>query len=144
MLVNINQTIAAAFIVTGVLIASVSPALALPPLPSSFWGTVKLSGNNLPQGAGISAWIDGVQYATATSSLYGGDTVYKLDVPGDDPGSVLIEGGVSGDTVVFKINGRPAQETGIWQSGVNLELDLTVTMIPVDWFPILLFGNLDE
>ena len=127
-------------------LAAAQPSLAArptladapPPLPSGFWGTVKINGENAPVGATVSAWINGVQYAYRITELYdpeppGGEvfTVYSLDVPGDQPETTgAIEGGKSGDTVVFKVNGVTAQETGTWQSGVNTERNLTLTSAP--------------
>jgi hypothetical protein len=107
------------------------PALAdAPPvLPSGFWGTVKIDGENAPVGATVSAWINGVQYAYTTTQLYEatGETVYSLDVPGDQPETAgVIEGGKSGDTIIFKVNGASANESGSWQSGVNTEINLTL------------------
>jgi hypothetical protein len=116
------------------LAASAPVALALPPLPSSFWGTVKMNGANAPNGTVVSAWINGVRYAQATVSVYNGDTVYSLDVPGDDPQQSGIQGGVPGDTVVFQIETWVAQ-TAPWQSGINAELDLYIDVATVGLAP---------
>ncbi len=110
------------------LVSTVSPALALPPLPSSFLGTVKLDGANVPAGTVISARINGVEYASTVVQLYNGDTVYSLDVPGDDPATPPdVEGGVANDTVVFFIGSQEADQVGTWSSGTNVELNLTAT-----------------
>jgi hypothetical protein len=109
----------------GLLLISVLTALAVPPLPSSFYGTVKVDGANVPVGTTVSAWINGVNYAETTVLPYNGDTVYSLDVPGDDPETPGVEGGISGDTVVFYIGDQLADQTASWQSGTNVELDLT-------------------
>ena len=114
-------------IALGLLFVSVSPALAMPPLPSSFYGMVQISGANVATGSEVSAKINGVQYAYATVQIYQGQTVYSLDVPGDDPATQgVIEGGVQGNTVVFWIDGTPANETAIWQSGTNVARNLTI------------------
>jgi hypothetical protein len=113
-------------IVSGLLIANFSSALALPPLPSSFWGTVKVDGSNVPLDTKVSAWINGVKYAEATVILDGGETWYALDVPGDDPETGLIEGGVTGDYVVFHIGTLVTTVTAPWQTGKNVRLDLNV------------------
>lgn len=111
----------------GVLLASAAPVLAVPPLPSSFYGTVKINGENAPGGALVSVTINRVQYAYATVEYYQGHTVYSLDVPGDDPETPgVIEGGIANSTVVFLINGVPANETALWQTGTNVTRDLTV------------------
>ena len=108
------------------LIATVPSVLAVPPLPSSFYGTVKVNGANVPTGTVISAWVNGVQYAQAAVGLYAGDTIYTLDVPGDDLATPeVIEGGHEGDTIQFKIAGLQADQTGTWHTGTNVRLNLT-------------------
>jgi len=109
----------------GLLLTGVLEVLAVPPLPSSFYGTVQVDGANVPVGTTISAWVNGTKYAERTVLLYAGDTVYSLDVPGDDPGTPEVEGGVSGDTVNFYIGDQVADQTAPWQSGTNVNLDLT-------------------
>ena len=110
------------------LTANVPPALAFPPLPSSFYGTVKVDGTNVPLGTTVSAWINGVQYAQyILTSLYDGDTIYSLDIPGDDPQTPEKEGGLPGETIVFYIGDQRADQTAIWQSGRNLPLNLSYT-----------------
>jgi hypothetical protein len=102
---------------------------APPPIPASFYGTVKSNGKNVPIGTQVSAYINGVQYALSPYSGYNGETVYSLNVPGDDPGTPgVIEGGVPGDTIVFFVGGHQAAQTAIWQGGSNNELNLTVTL----------------
>ncbi len=124
--------------VVGILLIGASPAVAVPPpppLPSSFWGT--LGGEGLDVGDPVTAEIDGVEYAYSQVQLVGGETVYALNVPGDNPSTAAIEGGTSGDTIVFKVNGTPAKETAVWQSGTNVKHDLTLTK-PPDGFRIYL------
>ena len=112
--------------IVALLLANASPALAFPPLPSSFYGTVKVDGVNVPLGTVISAWINGVQYASYAATLSGSDTIYTFSVPGDDPATTpAIEGGAEGNTIVFHIGDLVAVQTGIWHSGVNTRLDLT-------------------
>jgi hypothetical protein len=110
----------------GLLLTNASVALAVPPLPSSHYGTVKLGGVNVPSGTLVSAWINGVKYAQAAVSIYAGDTTYSLNVPGDDgstPG--LIEGGRADDVIVFYVGDVLAEQTGIWRSGTNAQRNLT-------------------
>jgi VCBS repeat-containing protein len=98
----------------------------MPPLPSSFYGTVKVNGANAPVGVIISARINSVEYAHTTVMLYLSETVYGLDVPGDDPATPgVIEGGQMGNTVVFYIDGMLASPTGTWNRGSNVSLNLT-------------------
>ena len=125
---RIRSAIIATLMLGLVLAIQAPPVLAVPPLPSGFYGTVKLNGANAPVGALVSATIAGVPYAYATVQMYQGDTVYSLDIPGDDPATRgVIEGGVPGDTVVFLVNGSPARETAPWQSGTNVGHNLNLT-----------------
>ena len=111
------------------LFASFTSVKAVPPLPSSFYGTVLVNGGNIPEGTIVSAWIDGVQYASMLSEMFEGDSIYYFEVPGDDPTTTeKIEGGVAGDTIVFKVDGVEAPQTGTWASGSNVNLDLSLTI----------------
>jgi hypothetical protein len=116
---------------------------APPPIPASFYGTVKSNGFNVPIFTQVSARINGIQYATSPYSLFNGDTVYSLNVPGDDPSTPgVIEGGVPGDTVVFFffVGGKQANQTAIWQTGINVNLNLTVALpeIKLLYLPLIL------
>ena len=53
------------------LFVNVATVLAVPPLPSSFYGTVKANGANVPGCIQVSARINGVQYALSHYLLYG-------------------------------------------------------------------------
>lgn len=101
-------------------------AEAPPPLPSSFWGTAKAAGLNVPAGTEVTAWINGVQYAKTVTLLYKDVSVYSLNVPGDIVGTPAKEGGVAGDTVIFKISGAVSTVTAPWVSGTNVEKNLVV------------------
>lgn len=106
---------------------AVSPALAFPALPSSFYGRVKVNGGNAPEGALVRALINGQAYAEGRVQMYQGDSVYSLDVRGDDSDTPQRDGGVEGDTVQFEVGGVLAAETGTWHSGTNVELNLTLS-----------------
>jgi hypothetical protein len=113
-------------------ISHVSIVWAVPPLPSSLYGTVKADGANPPSGTSVSAWIGGVKYAETLVALHGGDAVYSLNVPGDDPDTAsLVEGGRVGDTITLRIGAQPAAQTAPWQNGTNLRLNLTSAPTPV-------------
>ncbi len=129
-------------IITGVLMAAMvflalSPtaAEAVPPMPSSFYGTVKLNGSNVPDGTKVFAWIGGVKYCETETETYQGDSVYSMDVPGDDPDTPEKDGGVEGETIVFKIAGYTADQTGTWHSGTSLPLNLTAAEGPITITP---------
>ncbi len=115
-------------------VVSAQPALAFPPLPSSFFGTVKINGANVPLGTVVSARINGVQYASTTVQLYQGNTVYSLDVPGEDTDVPGIQGGSEGNTIVFFIGSIQANQTGIWHSGTNTNLNLTGSGVVPTYF----------
>ena len=66
-------------------------------------------------------------YATSTIELYQGDSVYSLIVPGDDPGTAVVEGAQQGSVISFQVNGLQADQTATWQSGTSVALDLTIT-----------------
>lgn len=75
----------------------------------------------------VSAWIDGVRIIQTGTSSYGtgGQSVYFIVVPADDPATPHREGGREGDSVVFKIREFEAAERGTWRSGTNVELNLS-------------------
>jgi len=106
----------------------VSPALAIPPLPSSFYGTVKVNGENVADGTVIKALINGQVFGTGYTQTYQGDSVYSLDVPGDDSSSTALEGGKHGDVIQFEIAGVLAVETGTWTSATNVNVNLTTSV----------------
>jgi hypothetical protein len=101
------------------------PVLASPPLPSSFHGTVKVNGANVPNGTLIKAFINGRAYAEKQTQTIQGDSMYLLNIQGDDPETTAVEGGSEGDTIVFSIGGVEAGQTGLWKSGTNIIFNLT-------------------
>jgi hypothetical protein len=106
---------------------AVQPVLAFPPLPSSFYGTVKVNAANVPDGTPVTASINDKVFASGQTLTYQANSVYTLDIPGDDSTTTAVEGGREGDTIVFTIGGTQADQTGIWKSGTNINLDLTTT-----------------
>lgn len=110
-----------------------------PPLPSSFYGTITINGENVAPGVSVSAWINGVKVINEDTLLYKETSVYAIDVPGDDPSTPEIEGGVNGDEVVFYIGTQRADQTGTWLSGANQELNLSAAQaeVWVYFFPLI-------
>ena len=104
-----------------------NPALAIPPLPSSFYGTVKVNQANVADGTIIQALVGGQVVAEGFTQTYQGDSVYALDVRGDDPDTPAQDGGREGDTIQFKIGGAAADQTGVWHGGTNANLNLTAS-----------------
>jgi hypothetical protein len=105
-------------------------AQAIPPLPSSFYGTVQIDGGSIPDGTRITAWINGHEIASGLSQTYQGESVYSLDVLGDDPDSPAVEGGRDGIAIQFKIGDLNAGQIGSWHSGTNVHFDLTSSARP--------------
>jgi hypothetical protein len=110
-----------------VALLAAAPALADSPLPSSFHGTVKIDGENAPDDILILALIDGDAYALGYTQTEQGNSVYSLEVPGDDPDTPELDGGREGDRVQFEVDGVLADQTGIWHSGTNVQLNLTMS-----------------
>lgn len=104
-----------------------APALAFPPFPSSFYGTVKVNDANVPDGTVIQALIGGQVYAEEYTQTHQGNSFFALDVAGDDTGTAALDGGRDGDAVQFKIGGLLADQTAVWHGGTNVVLNLTVT-----------------
>lgn len=121
----LGKTIFIVILSTLVSLFVVSPALAVPVLPSSFYGTVKLNNANVPDGTVVRALIGGKVYAQGYTQTYQGTSVYSLDVPGDSTDTTVVDGGRDGDTVQFQIGGIAAAQTGTWHSGTNVEINLT-------------------
>ncbi|MES1243091.1 MAG: FG-GAP-like repeat-containing protein, partial [Acidobacteriota bacterium] len=106
---------------------------APPPRPSSFYGTVTVGGaggSNAAAGTVVSAWIGGVRFAETAVVVADGLSVYRLDVPGDIPGTAAVEGGQSGQTIAFKVAGAQVPQTAVWQDGTAFRLDLTAPVGP--------------
>ncbi|MEJ5223875.1 MAG: hypothetical protein WHV44_05410 [Anaerolineales bacterium] len=113
--------------------AQVSSAGAVPALPSSFYGTVRVNAANVPDGTQVQALIGGQVVAVGVTQTYQGDSVYVLDVPGDNPDTSAKDGGREGDVIQFSIGGVLAEQTGQWRSGTNVNLNLTaVSATPVN------------
>ncbi len=109
-------------VICAALFAVPSSVLAIPALPSSFYGTVKLNSANVPDGTLVQAFIGGLVIAQGYTQLFQGDSYYALDVPSDDTATPAIDGGREGDTIAFKVGGITAHETGTWHSGTDVQL----------------------
>jgi len=102
------------------------PIIALaqgPALPCRFHGTVQLDNATLPDDTIITAIIEGDTYTTSTPSVYGNSTYAITIVP---PKNVTY---MDGTPVTFLIGGYYAMETGTWETGLNLVLNLTASSI---------------
>lgn len=104
------------------------PAMALaqgPGLPCRFHGTVFVDGQEVPDGTTITATIEGDTYTTTTPSVYG-DSTYLLEIA-PPAGTTYTEGA----TVTFAVGDQPAAETGSFEAGGNIELNLGGPGAPV-------------
>jgi len=90
-----------------------------PPIqPCSFYGTVKVIGENVITGTPIRAVMSGVVIVEVESMYFEGDSVYALQIPGDLS--------MEGDLIEFYIGDQQASQTAVWQSSVRNELNLSV------------------
>lgn len=87
----------------------------------SFAGIVKLNGADVPDGTVITATVEGDEYTTTTPTGYGAST-YAILI--QTPTGKYYPEGVE---VVFQVNGYATVETGTWQPGQNIRLDLTAS-----------------
>lgn len=102
------------------------PARAMPPLPSSFYGTVKINNMNVPDGTLVQALIDGQVFGEIRTTTYQGGSIYALDVRGDDSTTTEREGGREGETIQFRIGNILTGQTGTWHTGITLNINLSV------------------
>ena len=96
--------------------------------PCRFYGTVQVDGVNVPDGTQVTASIDGMVLTwTTTTTSSSPESVYVLDVSGDDSLTAERDGGAEGDVVRFKIRygGRDlAAGAGVWHNGIPQEVNL--------------------
>lgn len=103
-----------------------APVAEAQPCASSFYGTVKADGSNVPEGTSVTAWVDGEIRGDTTTQVYGGESVYAINVDGDASDN--------GKTVVFEVGGETANETGTFECNTNVELNLTIAGPPTPTF----------
>lgn len=133
-------------ILCGLLMFNNSSVSAFPPLPASFYGTVKIDGENVPEGMLVSAWINGVEILSVVVEEFGENTVYSINVPGDDSSTEdEVEGGVVGDVIVFYVGDLLADQTSIWESGTSSkELNLTTSAFKTERDIVLSNNTVEE
>ncbi|RPJ19103.1 MAG: hypothetical protein EHM33_30820, partial [Chloroflexi bacterium] len=122
-----QRILTALFLEIALVFSNVATVFAGPPTqPSSFWGTVLVDGASVPNGTVIQALIGEQVFAQVLTDNYGGSVAYYvLDVPNDDPGTTPKEGGINGETIHFKVGGLVAAQTGTFDWGTNVRIDLT-------------------
>ena len=116
-----RRSVMALLSATALLLAAAEPALAFPPLPSSFYGLVQITDNTPAPGTPITATVPGVSgpVGTGAVTLYDGVLVYSIDVRGDDTDTVVKDGGVNNDEITFHIGGRVIMMAN-WHGGTNV------------------------
>ena len=113
-----RNTIIAVLVVIGLLAVNVTAVLADPPtFPSSFWGTV----SDVPAGTSVAAWVNGNECAYTETVEDTGEIYYAVDVAPDDGANGC---GNDGDTVLFYVDGKLSPQTGTFDEGTNVRLDL--------------------
>jgi hypothetical protein len=110
------------FVLLAVVALVLFPAMAVaqPPLPCRFHGTVLLDGEDVAGNTTITATIGNDTYTTQTPSVYGAST-YLLEIAPEEGTQYT-----AGETITFMIGARAADQTSAWETGGNIELNLTV------------------
>jgi hypothetical protein len=126
-LTKLTRILANILIISLMLLVHTTAVRAIPSLPSSVYGTVKVNNANVSEGTLIEAIIRDQAVASSFSQTYNGNSVYVLDIPGDNTDTAKLDGGKEGDTIQFKIGGLLANETGTWHSGTSVMVNLTGT-----------------
>lgn len=99
------------------------PTTPQPPvLPMTVYGTLTLNGGLAANGTTVLALISGTSVATATVSSGG---IYQFTIPGDDPNTPGVQGGIAGNVISFAVSGYLVQQTTTWTSGAIVNLNLT-------------------
>lgn len=115
---------------------------ALPPPPSTFWGTVWVDGGLASAGTLVAAWSGGVKWVETVVVPYEDQMYYSLDVPGDDPETPDIkEGPEPGDTIIFTVGVSQAVETATWENSAPHQLDLHAA-VPACTYHLPIVGRL--
>jgi hypothetical protein len=100
------------------------PAIAVaqetpPDPPCRFYGDVMLDGQAVPAGTVITATVGGDEYTTTTPAEGYGASTYAIKIA--EPSGATYDGA----TVTFMIGSRSAAQTGTWELGSNVNVDLS-------------------
>ena len=85
---------------------------------------MQLDGADVPDGTIITAIVEGDEYTIETPAVYGPST-YAIKIV---PPSAAPYG--QGATIQFRIGDHAAAQTGAWETGGNIELDLSASSSP--------------
>lgn len=89
--------------------------------PCRFYGNVQLDSADVPDGTVITIIVEGDEYETTTPAVYGPSTYARKVEPVS--GSAY----AGGTIVTFEIDGHVADQTGSWEMGGNIEINLTAS-----------------
>jgi len=126
----------AVLLISIIALAVPSSVGATPPVACSYWGTVLYNGANVPDGTIISVWSEdwGTQWTQTTTLTYEGESVYNVEVSGDDTDTTGAKEGPSvGESVNFRIGDNVATEfhhdadQDEWGEGGSRQIDLSAT-----------------
>jgi hypothetical protein len=110
------------------------------PVPCIYYGTVKLDGESIPEETQVLAWIDDTEWI-AQRWTEGGESWYGIEIPYDNPATPLRDGGAPGDVITFTIGDVPADQTALWQEGLQQHdyvLKLTASHVYPAFCPLIL------
>ncbi|MFN2165791.1 MAG: hypothetical protein ACK2U9_05980, partial [Anaerolineae bacterium] len=128
MIERVRRVVASLALVGVCLAASSWTARAVPPMPHTLYGQLWLAGVPAADGAQIQAVVGGSVFASTYVFTHSGlPGLYRLDVPGDDPGTPRKEGGLPGETISFAVAGYEIGQTATWGQGTVQGLDLDNT-----------------
>ncbi len=110
------------FVLLAVVALVLFPAMAVaqPPLPCRLHGTVQLFGEDVAGNTTITATIGNDTYTTQTPSVYGAST-YLLEIAPEEGTQYT-----AGETITFMIGASAAEQTSAWETGGNIELNLSI------------------
>jgi len=109
----------AVFMLGCILVPTSRNVSAAEPIGNDFWGVVVADGgDNPPSGLQVRAEVDGVVYGTGSTLNTGINTAYAMSTEGDDDATPEKDGIVTGDLMVFWVEGYVCDETyNNWQAG---------------------------
>jgi hypothetical protein len=100
--------------------AGVSAVHAQPTPPTRFFGKATLDGKPAPDGTTVTAMVGGK--ACGTGTVTGGTYMVDVKSAGTEPGC-----GTDGASVAFQVGSARASQTGTFQTGAFVPLDLTAS-----------------
>ena len=110
-------------------------AQGIPSPPCVFYGYVNVGGKPARDGLNVTAVISGtaLKWTTMTTSgTYGwpvkGSSFFEI--PSNDPSAAEKDGGETGDTIIFYVQGNKTTQTATFESSGAKQVDLSISNIP--------------